>query len=121
MVLPLVVKDKVAAVIYADAGTAPGGTLDASGLQALTRFAAVWLELTALRKAGGAAAEDLPQLTAGSHGGHGRVAPAAAPFQKRTSCIRRHAALPSCWWRKLSCTINPRWMKAGSTRICTIA
>ena len=62
MVLPLVVKDKVAAVIYADAGTAPGGALDASGLQALTRFAAVWLELTALRKAGGGVvAEDLSQ------------------------------------------------------------
>jgi hypothetical protein len=60
MVLPLVVKDKVAAVIYADAGSAPGGTLDASGLQALTRFAAVWLELTALRKAGGAVADEVP-------------------------------------------------------------
>jgi hypothetical protein len=54
LVLPLVVKDKVAAVIYADAGTVPGGTLDSSGLQALTRFAAIWLELAALRKAGGA-------------------------------------------------------------------
>src|SRR5215831_3114722 len=61
LVLPLVVKDKVAAVIYADAGTAPGGTLDASGLQALTRFAAVWLELAALRKAGGPAIEEAPQ------------------------------------------------------------
>lgn len=61
LVLPLVVKDKVAAVIYADAGTAPGSTLDASGLQALTRFAAVWLELAALRKAGGPAAEEAPQ------------------------------------------------------------
>jgi hypothetical protein len=61
LVLPLVVKDKVAAVIYADAGTAPGGTLDASGLQALTRFAAVWLELAALRKAGAPAAEETPQ------------------------------------------------------------
>jgi hypothetical protein len=62
MVLPLVVKDKVAAVIYADAGTAPGGMFDASGLQALTRFAAVWLELTALRKAGGGpVAEEMPQ------------------------------------------------------------
>jgi len=55
LVLPLVVKDKVAAVIYADAGTVPGGTLDSSGLQALTRFAAIWLELAALRKAGGSA------------------------------------------------------------------
>jgi hypothetical protein len=62
LVLPLVVKDKVAAVIYADAGTVPGGTLDASGLQALTRFAAIWLELAALRKAGGSATEDIPQI-----------------------------------------------------------
>lgn len=61
LILPLVVKDKVAAVIYADAGTAPGGMLDASGLQALTRFAAVWLELAALRKAGGPATEEAPQ------------------------------------------------------------
>jgi hypothetical protein len=61
LVLPLVVKDKVAAVIYADAGTAPGGMLDASGLQALTRFAAVWLELAALRKAGGPATEEASQ------------------------------------------------------------
>jgi hypothetical protein len=53
LVLPLVVKDKVAAVIYGDAGTVQGGTLDSSGLQALTRFAAIWLELAALRKAGG--------------------------------------------------------------------
>jgi hypothetical protein len=60
MVLPLVVKDKVAAVIYADGGTAQGGTLDASGLQALTRFAGVWLELTAMRKAGGVVAEEAP-------------------------------------------------------------
>jgi len=62
LVLPLVVKDKVAAMIYADTGTVPGGTLDSSGLQALTRFAAIWLELAALRKAGGsAAAEDVAQ------------------------------------------------------------
>ncbi len=58
LVLPLVVKDKVAAMIYADAGTVPGGTLDSSGLQALTRFAAIWLELAALRKAGGPAASE---------------------------------------------------------------
>jgi hypothetical protein len=62
LVLPLVVKDKVAAVIYADAGTVPGGTLDSSGLQALTRFAAIWLELAALRKVGGSSAtEDVAQ------------------------------------------------------------
>jgi hypothetical protein len=58
LVLPLVVKDKVAAVIYADSGTVPGGTLDSSGLQSLTRFAAIWLELAALRKVGGTSATE---------------------------------------------------------------
>ncbi|HLW53424.1 MAG TPA: hypothetical protein VKW06_11315 [Candidatus Angelobacter sp.] len=52
VVLPLVVKDKVAALLYADGGTARGGQLDASALSTLTRWAALWLEVTALRKAG---------------------------------------------------------------------
>jgi hypothetical protein len=51
LVLPLVVKDKVAALIYADAGTVRGGVLDGSALSVLNRWAALWLELTALRKA----------------------------------------------------------------------
>jgi len=52
LVLPLVVKEKVVALIYADAGTAPEGVLDASALSALTRLTALWLELATLRKAG---------------------------------------------------------------------
>jgi hypothetical protein len=79
MVLPLVVKDKVAAVIYADGGTAKGGTLDASGLQALTRFAAVWLELAALRKAGGTAIEDAPPAQPAEAMAATAVTAAAAP------------------------------------------
>jgi hypothetical protein len=59
LVLPLVVKERVAALLYADAGAAPGGMLDASALSVLTRWAALWLELTALRKAG--APGDEPQ------------------------------------------------------------
>jgi hypothetical protein len=81
LVLPLVVKDKVAAVIYADAGTVPGGTLDSSGLQALTRFAAIWLELAALRKVGGTSAtEDVaqPQPAAAMAASAPASAPAAA-------------------------------------------
>jgi hypothetical protein len=57
-VQPLVVKDKVAALLYADGGVAPGGKLDASALAALTRFAGLWLELSALRKAGVVAADE---------------------------------------------------------------
>src|SRR5262249_15558364 len=50
-VLPLVVKEKVAALIYADSGSNPG-SVDASALSVLTRVAALWLEVTALRKTG---------------------------------------------------------------------
>jgi hypothetical protein len=55
MVLPLVVKDKVAALIYADGGLTTAGSMDASAMTALTRFAALWLEICALRKSGVAA------------------------------------------------------------------
>jgi len=69
IVLPLVVKDKVAALIYADAGQS--GTIDHPALSALTRFAAIWLELTALRKVSPAVMEE-PQPVAA-------MAAAAAP------------------------------------------
>lgn len=70
LVLPLVVKDKVAAVIYADGGTVPEGTFDASALSVLTRFAALWLEIIAMRKAGPALVEESAQ----------KPAPAPAPM-----------------------------------------
>ena len=57
VVLPLVVKEKVAALVYADAGTADG-TLDPSALHLLVRSAGQWLEMLALRKSGGAAAAE---------------------------------------------------------------
>jgi hypothetical protein len=56
VVLPLVVKDKVAALIYADGGLSAVGAIDASAIAALTRFAALWLEVSAVRKSGSAAA-----------------------------------------------------------------
>ncbi|HZD94106.1 MAG TPA: hypothetical protein VE133_07615, partial [Candidatus Sulfotelmatobacter sp.] len=51
--------------------------LDASGLQALTRFAGMWLELAAMRKAGGAAMDESPQPAAGASSGA-----AAAPVNE---------------------------------------
>lgn len=57
--LPLVVKEKVAALVYADAGKLADNTVDLSALTLLCRVTALWLELVALRKAGvGAAAEE---------------------------------------------------------------
>lgn len=63
VVLPLVVKEKVAALVYADAGTADG-TLDPSALHLLVRSAGQWLEVLALRKAGGGAAAAEPEREA---------------------------------------------------------
>ena len=48
LVLPLVLKDKVAALLYADGG--PGGVLDAPSLEVLVMGTSAWLEVTSLRK-----------------------------------------------------------------------
>ncbi|HUS19935.1 MAG TPA: GAF domain-containing protein [Terriglobales bacterium] len=52
---PLVVRDKVAAVLYTDGGTEPHGQSDQSAVRVLVRSASSWLEILALRKGGGAA------------------------------------------------------------------
>ena len=94
LVLPLVVKDKTAAVIYADGGTAPGGQLDASALQTLIRFAAIWLEVSALRKANGSAsAEEAPQAVAVASGGAAAAAAPASEEDELHKKARRFAKL----------------------------
>lgn len=78
VVLPLVVKEKVAAMIYADAGTLPDRTVDGSALTLLCRFAGIWLELTALRKAGAVAAPEEPQVQQAAVAAVGVSSPVAA-------------------------------------------
>jgi len=48
--LPLVLKDKVAALVYADAGTDGDGQLDAGSLELLVLSTSAWLEVSTLRK-----------------------------------------------------------------------
>ncbi len=48
--LPLVLKDKVAAVIYADSGTDGTGSFDAGSLELLVLSTSAWLEVNTLRK-----------------------------------------------------------------------
>ena len=48
IVLPLLLKDKVAALVYADAGS--DGTLDTSALEVLVLSTSAWLEVASLRK-----------------------------------------------------------------------
>jgi hypothetical protein len=48
--LPLVLKEKVAALVYADAGTDAAGKMDAGSLELLVLSAGAWLEVNSLRK-----------------------------------------------------------------------
>jgi hypothetical protein len=50
LLLPLHLKDKVAALVYADAGTGAGGKLDAAALELLVSATGAWLEVASLRK-----------------------------------------------------------------------
>jgi len=52
-ILPLQVRDKVPALVYADAGTRSDGESDTAALQLLVRTAGIWLETLTLRKASG--------------------------------------------------------------------
>ena len=50
LLLPLRLKDKVAALVYADAGTRAGGAIDAPALELLVSATSAWLEVASLRK-----------------------------------------------------------------------
>ena len=84
VVLPLVVKDKVVAVLYADAGSA--GRIDTSALQLLVRSTGHWLELTAFRKAGAPSAEPAPVEM--------HAAPPASPPEPASAPVAFAAAAP---------------------------
>lgn len=49
-ILPLILKDKVAALVYADSGSGAGGLLDAGSLELLVLSTSAWLEVNSLRK-----------------------------------------------------------------------
>jgi|HubBroStandDraft_1064217.scaffolds.fasta_scaffold00569_16 hypothetical protein len=49
-ILPLILKDKVAALVYADAGTEEAGLLDPGSLELLVLSTSAWLEVSSLRK-----------------------------------------------------------------------
>jgi hypothetical protein len=49
-ILPLILKDKVAALVYADSGIDAAGLLDAGALELLVLSTSAWLEVNSLRK-----------------------------------------------------------------------
>jgi hypothetical protein len=59
LMLPLLVRDKAVALVYADGGT-EGQEIDTSALQTLIRVTGLWLEVFATRKAAGATTTTVP-------------------------------------------------------------
>ena len=83
-VLPLVVRDKVSAIIYVDGGAE--AKADLSAARVLVRTAAMWLEILALRKlAGGTAEAEAPAAVAS-------VAAAEAPAEAVPEPVKAAAA-----------------------------
>jgi len=63
ILLPLVLREKVSALVYADCGL-EGGKLDVAALKLLMRSAGIWLEVLALRKAMGTTLAAAPEQAA---------------------------------------------------------
>ena len=78
-VLPLLVKDKVPAVMYADSGTDKSGKSDAAALQLLVRTAGLWLEVLAMRKAGVVTTASSPEAAAQAVESAAMLTPTPAP------------------------------------------
>lgn len=74
LLMPLHLKEKVAAIVYADAGT-QDGSMDAASLELLVAATSAWLEVAALRK------QAQKDGTADADGGEKFEAPAAPPVQ----------------------------------------
>jgi hypothetical protein len=84
MVLPLVLKDKVAALLYADGGTE--GLLDGPSLEVLVMATSAWLEVASLRKqAQKETTEPVPSM---------ERPPVAAPVQTVSSFSDPFASAP---------------------------
>ena len=81
VLLPMKVREKVPAVLYADSGATTPDRLDAHALQLLVRSAALWLEIVASRRG---AQPALPLAAEAPTAGQGAAEPPAEPGQRAT-------------------------------------
>jgi hypothetical protein len=89
LLLPLVIKGKVAALVYVDGGSEGASGLDRSAVELLVRMTGLWLEVLSLRKTGGVEANHLEA--------HAAAATAAAPISAppRAAAAPAHAPVPA--------------------------
>lgn len=84
-VFPLVVKDKVAAILYCDSGKVSGHQTDYSAVEVLTRFTCLWLEHAAVKKHFAASGADAGPAVASAP--QIAEAPAAAPALQTVAAV----------------------------------
>ena len=82
LLVPMLVRDKTPAIVYADPGM--NGKIDASAVQLLVRAAGHWIELVAARKAGAGSGESVSMPT-----------PAAMPVPAAVASAAAAAAAPA--------------------------
>jgi hypothetical protein len=94
-ILPLILKDKVAALLYADSGSEAGGLLEAGALDLFVLSTSAWLEVNALRKHAQkepAAQADHQHFDAPAEAAPAPAAPAFNdPFASHTPAFSAHA------------------------------
>lgn len=85
-IFPLVVKEKVAAVLYVDSGSKASSAADYAAVEVLTRFACVWLEHEAGKRQAAPGAEGSAEASAPASVSSTPVSPAAtsAPTAERS-------------------------------------
>ena len=78
LLLPLVIKEKVAAMLYADGGDKGATGLDGSALELLVKTTGLWLEILSYRKLSPGEHHASQEISAPPQA-HGSAVPAAAP------------------------------------------
>ncbi len=107
LVLPLLLKDKLAALVYADAGVQSGGSLDPTAIELLVAATSAWLEVASLRKQ--AQKEGMPEV-AGSE-----KAEAPAPVQSVSSFSDPFASHPPMHTPSVPAPVVEQAMAAAAT------
>jgi hypothetical protein len=101
LVLPLLLKEKVAALVYADSGIESGGKMDAAALELLVRATSAWLEVASLRKQAqkeepaDAAAGEKTESAPAAHTAPAPSDPFAAHAPKHVAAVAESAPVPA--------------------------
>ena len=116
LVLPLLLKEKVAALVYADAGVEGGGKMDAAAVELLVLATSAWLEVASLRKQALKKKKKNPPKPPAEKAESAPPPPSAAPAHSdpfAAHAPKHIAPVPEagCLLRRLRSSSRSRWLK----------